>query len=166
MDYLHPTGQLASQNTGRSGTIPRPCLSTGCEMLSAPNPIRYTSQRTDFGTIFAIIPRPGHHISSGFSPVLSLPTVINARRNHFPGIGSSRKISIDPCRTGIWCGKCLLDAFRSRFSESLCRSPGSGTRIARRHMASFSCPTGQKLFCFGTSARRSRETYRFPLLYV
>ena len=67
-----------------SRTIPRPRLSTGCEMLSAPNPVRYTSQRTDFGTIFAIIPRPGHHISSEFSPILSLSTIINARRNHFP----------------------------------------------------------------------------------
>ena len=74
----------ASQYTGRSGIIPRPCLSIGCEMLSAPDSIRYTSQRTDFGTIFAIIPRSGHHISSGFSPVLSLSTIINARRNHFP----------------------------------------------------------------------------------
>ena len=67
-----------------AGTIPRPRLSTGCEMLSAPNPVRYTSQRTDFGTIFAIIPRSGHHISSEFSPILSLSTIINARRNHFP----------------------------------------------------------------------------------
>ena len=52
--------------------------------LLAPDSIRYTSQRTDFGTIFAIIPRSGHHISSGFSPILSLSTIINARRNHFP----------------------------------------------------------------------------------
>ena len=72
------------QYTGRSGIIPRPCLSIGCEMLSAPNPVRYTSQRTDPGTIFAIIPRPGHHISSGFCSILSLSTVIHARRNHFP----------------------------------------------------------------------------------
>ncbi len=54
------------------------------KVLSAPNPVRYTSQRADFGAIFAIIPRPGHHISSGFSPILSLSTIINARRNHFP----------------------------------------------------------------------------------
>ena len=69
--------------------------------LSAPNPIRYTSQRTDSGTIFAIIPRSGHHISSEFSPILSLSTIINARRNHFPGSGSGGEISIDSCRTGI-----------------------------------------------------------------
>lgn len=30
-------------------------LSAGREMLSAPNPVRYTSQRADFGAIFAIV---------------------------------------------------------------------------------------------------------------
>ena len=76
-------------------------VSIGCEVLSTSNPIRYTSQRTDSGTIFAIIPRSGHHISSEFSPILSLSTIINARRNHFPGSGSGGEISIDSCRTGI-----------------------------------------------------------------
>lgn len=84
MGYLYPTGQLPSQNTGRSRTIPRPRLSTGCKVLSTPNSVRYTSQRTDPGTILAIIPRSGHHISSGFCSILSLSTVIHARRNHFP----------------------------------------------------------------------------------
>ena len=73
-----------SLNTGRSRTIPRPRLSTGCKVLSTPNSVRYTSQRTDPGTILAIIPRSGHHISSGFCSILSLSTVIHARRNHFP----------------------------------------------------------------------------------
>ena len=80
--FTRPDNSLPK--TREEAELFHPCLSIGCEMLSAPDPIRYTSQRTDFGTIFAIIPRSGHHISSEFSPILSLSTIINARRNHFP----------------------------------------------------------------------------------
>ncbi len=125
--FTRPDNSLP-QNTGRSQTIPRPCLSTGCEMLSAPNPIRYTSQRTDSGTIFAIIHDPDiiyrpNSVQFYLSQPSSMPEETTFRRKRF----RRRNLPLTRAVPGYDAENAFLMLFGSCFSESVCRSSGSGT---------------------------------------
>ena len=132
MDYLHPTGQLASQNTGRSGTIPRPCLSTGCEMLSAQIPFdilpkeptleQYSRLSHDPDIIY----RPDS-VQFYLSQPSSMP-----EETTFREAVQAEKSPLTRAVPGYDAENAFLMLFEAAFSESLCRSPGSGTRTCAK----------------------------------
>ncbi len=71
LDYLHPSEQFAAGQTGRSRSIPRPCLPPCREMLPAPTAFRNSAERAQAGTVLPPLLRPRSHVPPGLHTVLS-----------------------------------------------------------------------------------------------
>ena len=93
--------QFAAGQTGRSRSIPRPCLPPCREMLPAPTAFRHSAERAQAGTVLPPLLRPRSHVPPGLHTVLSCTARLHARRNHLSGSPARREVTPDARRAGI-----------------------------------------------------------------